>query len=177
MSFSSLEDHEAFLKSLHKSKTLRIAVKTCLRSAASTSIFLFSLLEAMFFKKGTKVFNNVKWSSVAKSPEFQNWVDNFASESALFRQKQIQEFSKLNSIFAANLKNSAEFEKEDMHSISAEIIKRSTDPKQVVSGLRDLAELVGRVEHVEDGFQKQKIQRKMTNLQSRIDNLQSNIPS
>jgi len=164
---------ENFEKEMKKSKTLRIAMKTCLNAASSTSVFLFSLIEAFFCDRDTKLFKNVKWSNVAKTEEFKKWVDNFLKESIEFRERQIEEFGKLTTTISKNLRDKMNFDENEMEDMSLAIIKKSTDPGKMVSVLRNMADVISHLEGVNDTFHSKKIERRMTNLQIRIDDLQS----
>lgn len=165
---------ENFTHQLKKSKTLRISIKKCLRASSSTSVFLFSLIEALFAEKNTHLFRNVRWSNVAKSDEFQSWTQNFIDASAKFREEQIEEFSKLKDILSQNLRGDSEFTEEDMAQLERNVVGRSTDPNQVVNSLRSLADSISELEGItNDDFNMKRMQRKLTNLHSRIEDLQS----
>lgn len=164
-----------FIKDMKKSKTFRIAVKKCLKASSSTSVFLYSLIETLFSESNTKLFRNISWSNVSKSPEFQTWVENFINESAKFRENQIEEFSKLKKVLSENLRNEQEFTKIDMKELGAEVLERATNPKKVVTCLRSLADSISELEEIQnDKFKTKRLERKFTNLQNRIEELQSN---
>ena len=60
-----------------------------------------------------------------------------------------------------------------MELIEAKIFDRCTEPKNVVSGLREFADLISFLEQInDDEFHTTKLRRQLTNLQQRIDQLQ-----
>lgn len=162
---------------LKKSKTLRVSIKKCLRASSSTTVFLYSLIEALFAEKNTKLFRNVRWSNVAKSEEFQKWTENFIEASIKFREQQIEEFSKLKDVLSKNLRKDAKFTQDDMIQLEKNVVNRSTDPNEVVNSLRNLADSISELEGItNDDFNMKRMQRKLTNLHSRIEDLQSKLP-
>jgi hypothetical protein len=163
-----------FERETKKSKTLRVGIKKCIVAASSTSVFLFSLIESFFCDSDTKVFKNVNWSNVAKTPIFQNWVNNFLKDSIEFREKVLDEFAKLNDVICKNLRSDTTFSQSDMEDMSLSILKKSTEPPKMVKSMRLLADVMSHFESVSgDNFHSKAIERKMTNLQIRIDELES----
>lgn len=167
---------ERFLTEMKRSKTLRISIKKCLNAASSTSVFLFSLIEALFCESEAKLFKNVKWSDVSKSEEFQSWIENFINESVRFRENQIEQFSNLKGVLSSHLRNDQEFTEEDMSKLGENVIERATNPEKVVGCLRTLADSISELEGVQnDDFNTKLMTRKLTNLHNRIEDLQSKL--
>jgi hypothetical protein len=164
-----------FEAEMNKSKTLRICIKHCIRSASSTSVFLYSLVEALFCEKDTKLFRNVRWSKVAKTEEFQLWAESFMKDCVDFRLKQINLFSTLTGIISDNLRSGGIYAKEDMQQLSEKVIERSTKKDNIVCSLRNLADMISYIENVaNDEFHSKNIVYKLTHLQTRIGELESN---
>ena len=94
------ESVKSFQNEVNKSKTLRVALKKCVREASSTSVFLYSLFENLFFGGSINLFQNVHWSNVSKTDEFQAWTHGFIKSSQDFRDGQLKSFEKLRPILS-----------------------------------------------------------------------------
>lgn len=163
-----------FSNEVRRSKTLRIAVKKCAREASSTSVFLYSLFESMFCGGSTTLFQNVHWSNVSKTDEFQNWAQSFVSSSRDYRKAQIDAFEKLRPVLSKFLIKGGTVSSDDLEGIEARIVDQCTEPKKIVTGLRDFADMVSFLENItDDTFHSKKIKRQLTNLQSRINQLEN----
>jgi len=178
-SISSIhEQYQIFAKNfeaeMNKSKTLRISIKHCIRSASSTSVFLYSLVEALFCEKDTKLFKNVRWSKVAKTEKFQLWAEGFMKDCVDFRDRQISSFGTLTNIISENLRGGGIYAEEDMKELSQKVIERSTKKEKIVGSLRNLADMISYIENVaNDEFHSEKIVHKLTHLHTRIGELES----
>lgn len=174
MGSGNYTDLEIFLKEIKKSKTLRIAIKKCLMASSSTSIFLFSLIESLFSQEEDNLFRRVKWSNVAKTEEFQSWVENFINESTKFRDTQIEEFGKLKNIISKNFTEGDEPIEGNITKLGEKLMRRTTIPNEIVVSLRAMADSISELEGLrDDSFSKKKMERKITNLHNRIEELQS----
>lgn len=90
-----------------------------------------------------------------------------------FRDSQIKAFEKLRPILSKFLVKGKNISDDDMELIEAKIFDRCTEPKNVVNGLREFADMISFLEHIQDDeFHTAKMKRQLTNLQSRIDQLQ-----
>ena len=164
-----------FQAQINNSKTLRIALKQCTREASCTTVFLQSLFDSMFCGGSTKLFENVHWSNVSKTDEFQLWTQTFVKASKVFRKSQIDAFGKLRPVLSRFLIKGGEISTEDLEGIEKKILKNTTEPKSVVQGLRDFADMVSFLENItDDEFHSRKIKRQLTNLQTRINSLELN---
>lgn len=154
-----------FKNQIRRSKTLRIALKKCTREASSTSVFLYSLFDTMFCGGSSKLFQNVHWSNVSKTDEFQSWTANFVRASRQFRNEQIQAFAKLRPVLSKFLIKGGKVTNDDLEGIEAKMIDKCTEPKKVVGGLREFADMISFLENItDDAFHSLKIKRQLANL-------------
>ena len=165
---------DQFTKELRKSRTLRIALKDCMRSASSTSVFLFSVIETLFNDSENALFRNVNWSQVSKTDRFQGFVQEFVKDTEEYRNKQLERLAGLSEVIKTHLKGATKG-KRNVDEIAEKIVEKASQPLEVIRSLRTLADYISYVEKVstEDQFNQKKIKRQLTNLQSRISDLQS----
>lgn len=163
----------AFEIELEKCATFKSQMRQCLASAAGNAIFLYNVIDNLFLAEDCLFKEKVDWIGVSKTDEFKNWVSDFVDQGTKIRNLLVESLPSLLLIVTDKMKSGEKVSEEKLTGLNDLITRSTIDKSKLCSNLRNLADVVAEIENVsDDNFTKYKIERQLTNLQTRIKELE-----